>query len=97
MMEIDKLPQFGVHRLLEVALQKLDSADLGDLHGRAVQKARDEIAAVLSAPLHTGDEQQNDVEQTLRRTAKSLMPVRDSQVESARLAIMSAADMLRMV
>jgi hypothetical protein len=97
MIEIDKLPQFEVHRLLEVALRKLDSADLGGLHGRAVQTARDEIAAVLASPLHTGDDQQNDVEQTLRRTAKSLMAVRDSQVESARLAIMSAADILRIV
>jgi energy-converting hydrogenase A subunit M len=95
MMKIDQLPQFDVQQLLEGALQKLDASDLGGLHSRIVQAARNEIAAALAAHLTRGDEKQNDAEQSLRRTAKSLMSVRNPQVESARLAIMSAADMLR--
>jgi hypothetical protein len=95
MQEIDKLPEFNVQKLLEGALQKLESANLGGMHGQIIEAARKEVAAVLAAQLKGGEELQDDVERTLRQTAKSLMSVSDLNVESARLAIMSAADMLR--
>ena len=96
MQEIDKLPQFNVQRLLEGALLKLDATHFGGLHGSVVEAVRNEVAAVLAAQLTSGAEQRNEAEQTLRRAARSLMSVNDPNVESARLAIMSASDMLRL-
>jgi hypothetical protein len=95
MQEIDKLPEFNVQKLLEGALRKLESANLGGMHYQIIEAARNEVAAVLAAQAKGGEELQDDVERTLRQTAKCLMSVSDLNVESARLAIMSAADMLR--
>jgi hypothetical protein len=95
MQEIDKLPQFNVQRLLEGAILKLDATHFGGLHGGVVEGARNQVAAVLAAQLTSGAEQRNEAEQTLRRAARSLMSVDDPNVESARLAIISASDMLR--
>jgi hypothetical protein len=95
MQGIDKLPQFDVGSLLEGALRKLDATHFGGRHGGVVETARTEVAAVLAAQLISGEAQLRDAEQTLRRVAKSLMSVSHPNVESARLAIMSASDMLR--
>jgi len=93
--KIDELPEFNVQNLLEGALRKLESANLGGMHGEIIEAARNQVAAVLAAQLKGGEELQNDVERSLRQTAKSLMSMSALYVESARLAITSAADMLR--
>jgi hypothetical protein len=86
---IDNLPQFDVFGLLQVALRQIDSADRSVLSGAVVQTARQQIVAILAA------QSTADFEPVLRRTAKNLVSVKDPHVESARLALMSAADMLR--
>jgi hypothetical protein len=95
MQKIDELPQFDVQRLLEGALRKLEAANLGGPHGGTVEAAGKDVLTVLAAHANIGDRPTHDAEQTLRRAAKSLAAVSDLNVESARLAIMSAADMLR--
>jgi hypothetical protein len=95
MHEIEKLPQFDIQILLEMALRKLDAANAGDIHNSFVENARIEVATVLAAQPKTGEGRGNGAESTLRRTAMTLTSVSDLNVESARLAILSAADMLR--
>jgi hypothetical protein len=84
------LPGFDVGALLKAALGQIDSADSHVRSGAFVQAARQEIAALAAVPPIKAD-----AESVLRRTARSLMTVKDSRIENARLALMSAADMLR--
>ena len=91
----NEFPQFDVGALLKFALGQIDSAD-ASVGGRGVvQAAREQIIATLAAQPIKSDEPSNDGERVLRRMAKCLTAVKDPHAESARLALMSAADMLR--
>jgi hypothetical protein len=98
---IDELPQFGARRLLHSALEQLGAADHSGLSDAVTQAARHEIVAILAvlptenAQASGGHEVLADADAILRRTAKSLMPVKGPHAERARLALLSAADMLR--
>ena len=98
---IDELPQFDVRRLLKSALEQIDSADHRCLSDAVTQAARQEIVAILGllpikeAQPTYGHDGLADADAIVRRIAKSLLPVKDAHVERARLALISAADMLR--
>jgi len=98
---LEGLPEFDVGGLLRIALEQIESADHNVRSGAIVQAARLEVVALLAVEPVKGAQPNSahgwssDVESLLRRTAKSLMTVKDSHLESARLALMSAADMLR--
>jgi hypothetical protein len=84
---VEELPQFEVSGLLQVALRQIESADQNVLSGSVVQAARQRIIAMLATHAIA--------ERNLGETAKSLAMVKDHHVESARLALMTAAAMLR--
>jgi hypothetical protein len=98
---IDRLPEFDVGGLLQVALGQIDSADQNVRSGAVVQGARQEIVAMLAvqpikgAQPNNGQEWPSEAESILRRAATNLMTAKDPHIESGRLALMSAADMLR--
>jgi hypothetical protein len=92
---IEDLPQMQVPELLRTARTRLDAAAGTSAGSAVIRAARFSVDNILAALLSGGAKEHGDAERRLRDTARNLIPVTGIDAQSAMLAILAAADMLR--
>jgi hypothetical protein len=92
---IEDLPQMQVPELLRTARTRLYAAAGTSAGSAVIRAARFSVDNILAALLSGGAKEHGDAERRLRDTARNLIPVTGIDAQSAMLAILAAADMLR--